>query len=74
MLEDITNIIVLVKVVQALYTVDLAWKYKWVISNSNLNVAKKLKLTIVMDFQYINTTDFVLFQAFNSGKEELFAN
>ena len=48
--EDIANTTTLAKVTQASSSIDFARKYIWVMSNANLDVAKKLRLTNIKKY------------------------
>lgn len=50
LLECIADIIIVAKVTHALSLIDLAWRYKWVMSNADLNTVKKLELTRVKKY------------------------
>ena len=43
--EGSADIIALIEVAQASSPINLAWKYKWAMSNVDIDVAKKLGLT-----------------------------
>lgn len=47
LLEDIINITPSADIAQAITSVDLTLKHQWLISNANLDIAKKLGLTKV---------------------------
>lgn len=48
--EDTANTTALVEVAKALSIIDLAWRYKWVISNTNMDAVKELELTGVKKY------------------------
>lgn len=50
LLKGIADIIVAAKVTQALNFINLARRYKWAISNTNLDKANKLKLTSIKKY------------------------
>lgn len=49
--KDLADKIALAEVVQASILVDLASRYKWAMSNSDMNVTKKLKLIEIKKYE-----------------------
>ena len=48
--ESTTDTTALAEVAQASSVVNLIWRYKWAISNADIDAAKKLRLTRVKKF------------------------